>query len=72
MTSSIGIEGSHLYICMYTHRYICSYTYERASQVVLVVKNPPANAGDVKDAGLIPGSRRSPGGRHGNSLHILD
>ena len=27
----------------------------RASQVVLVVKNPPANAEDVKDMGLIPG-----------------
>ena len=28
----------------------------RASQVVLVVKNPPANAGDIRDVGLIPGS----------------
>ena len=28
--------------------------HQRASQVVLVVKNPPANAGDVKDLGLIP------------------
>ena len=27
----------------------------KASQVALVVKNPPANAGEVKDAGLIPG-----------------
>ena len=27
----------------------------QASQVVLVVKNPPANAGDVRDAGLISG-----------------
>ena len=32
-----------------------------ASQVVLVVKNPPANAGDIRDMNLIPGSRRSPG-----------
>ena len=30
-----------------------------ASQVVLVVKNPPANAGDIRDVGLIPGSGRS-------------
>ena len=30
--------------------------------------NPPANAGDIRDAGLIPGSERSPGGRHGNPL----
>ena len=26
-----------------------------ASQVALVVKNPPANTGDIRDAGLIPG-----------------
>ena len=34
-----------------------------ASQMALVVKNPPANAGDLRDTGLIPGSRRSPVGR---------
>ena len=39
-----------------------------ASQVVLVVKNQPANEGDVKDAGSIPGWGRSPGGGHGNPL----
>ena len=39
-----------------------------ASQVVLVVKNPPANAGDIRDVGSIPGSGRSPGGEHGNPL----
>ena len=33
-----------------------------------VVKNPPANAGDVRLAGSIPGSGRSPGGGHGNPL----
>ena len=33
----------------------------RASQVTLVVKNLPANAGDIRDAGSIPGSGRSPG-----------
>ena len=37
-----------------------------ASQVVLVVKNLPANAGDIRDMNLIPGSGRSPGGGHGN------
>ena len=36
--------------------------------MVLVVKNLTANAGDTRDGGLIPGSRRSPGGGHGNSL----
>ena len=35
---------------------------------MLVVKNPLANAGDVKDAGVIPGSGRSPGEGHGNPL----
>ena len=39
-----------------------------ASQVALVVKNPPANAGDVRDKGLILGSGRFPGGGHGNLL----
>ena len=38
------------------------------SQVVLVVKNPPANAGDLRDSGLIPGLGRSPGGGNGNPL----
>ena len=41
---------------------------EIASQVVLVVKNPPANAGDVRDVGSIPGWGRSPGEGHGNPL----
>ena len=39
-----------------------------ASQVVPVVKKPPARAGDVTDMGAIPGSGRFPGGRHGNPL----
>ena len=36
--------------------------------MALVVKNPPANAGDVRDMGLIPGWGRSPGGGLGNPL----
>ena len=39
-----------------------------ASQGVLVVKNPPTNAGDIRDMGLIPGLGRSPRGGHGNPL----
>ena len=39
-----------------------------AFQVALMLKNPLANAGDVRDVCLIPGSRRSPGGRNGNPL----
>ena len=38
------------------------------SLVALVVKNLPANSGDTRDAGSIPGSGRSPGGGHGNPL----
>ena len=37
----------------------------RASQVV---KNPSANAGDIRDVGSIPGLGKSPGGWHGNPL----
>ena len=38
---------------------LTKYTQDLAFQVVLVVKNLPANAGDVRDMGLIPGSGRS-------------
>ena len=38
------------------------------SQVALVVKNPPANAGDIRDSGSIPGLGRSPGEGNGNPL----
>ena len=34
----------------------------------MVLNNQPAKAGDIRDAGLIPGSGRSPGGGHGNPL----
>ena len=37
--------------------------------MVLVVKNPPAKAGDARDTGSIPGSGRSPG--EGNGFNIL-
>ena len=36
--------------------------------MALVVKNLPANAGDIRDSGSIPGSERSPGEGHGNPL----
>ena len=36
--------------------------------MMLVVKNSPGNAGDIRDVGLIPGSGRSSGGGHGNPL----
>ena len=39
--------------------------------MVLGVKNPLANAGDIRDAGSIPGSGRSPEGGHGKHSTIL-
>ena len=42
--------------------------YTEASQVVLVIKNPVANAGEIKDASSVPGSGSSPGEGHGNLL----
>ena len=45
-----------------------SHGERNGSQSVLVVKNLPVNAGDLRDAGLIPGSGRSPGGGHDNPL----
>ena len=39
------------------------------SQVALVLKNPPANAGHIRHVGWISGLGRFPGGRHGNPLH---
>ena len=41
---------------------------EGASQVVLVEKNPPANAGEARDEGSVPWLGRPPGGGHSNPL----
>ena len=38
------------------------------AQVALVVRNPPTNAGDLRDAGLIPGLGRSPGKGNGTQF----
>ena len=52
----------------YSFFFFKHYSYKRASQVVLLVKNLLANAGDIRNADLIPGSGKSPGGGHGNPL----
>ena len=50
-------------------KYLLSLYYKYgASQVALVVKNPTANARNVRDPGSMPGLGRSPEGRHGNPL----
>ena len=51
-----------------TLRLSTAHDHEGASQVVLVVKNPPAKAGDVRDVGLIPGLGRFPGEGNGYPL----
>ena len=43
-------------------------THDRDLIMAHMVKKPPANAGDVRDTGSIPGSGRSPGAGHGNPL----
>ena len=45
--------------------------YTGAALAVPVVKNLPANAGDIRDEGSIPGSGRSPGAGHGNPLQYF-
>ena len=42
-----------------------------ASQVALVIKNPPANVGDIREVGSVPGLGRSPGGGHATHSSIL-
>ena len=52
---------------MHTH----THTHTQASQVVLAVKNLPANTGDVRDTGSIPGWVRSLGGSRATHSSIL-
>ena len=47
-------------------QFVASISWTQASQIALVVKNPPV--GDIGDAGLIPGLGRSPGGGHSSPL----
>ena len=44
---------------------------EGCLQVVLVLRNPPANAGEIRDAGSIPGLERSSRGGHGHPLQYF-
>ena len=61
----IPIYQLFFFFCFPPHHFFSSHL---ASQVALVVKNPPANSRDISDVGLIPGSGRSTGRRHGNPL----
>ena len=53
---------------MQNNKFISDPILIGTSQVALVVKNLPTNAGDVRDAGSILGSGRSPGVGTGNQL----
>ena len=46
----------------------CSFIRVPPATGALVLKDPPTDAGDVRDAGSIPGSERSPGEGNGNPL----
>ena len=56
-----------------TRQRLCCICYcrTRASQVVLLVKNPSTNPGDIRDIGSIPRSGRSPTGEHSYHSSIL-
>ena len=60
LTKGLFLKQSHPQRCRQRIRYVW---WGRASQVVLVVKNPPARTGDESS---IPGSGRAPGGGHSN------
>ena len=71
--SSKHIHLAQLKFCMFwlsSFYFLFPQPLTGASQVVLVIKNLPANVGDLRDTGLIPGSGRSLGGRHGNPIFL--
>ena len=61
-------QGDKLKDHVFYHHHQINILLEVAPQVALVLKNPPANAGSIRDVGLIPGLGRAPGGGNGNSL----
>ena len=58
LVNAVGLQ----HVCVWLKR------PQRASQVVLVIENPPARAGNIGDHGSIPGLWRTLGGRHSNAL----
>ena len=62
----------YIYMCPWSPKgresFLSLYLPFQASQVVLVVKNLPTNAGDARDRCLIPGLGKSPGVENGNLL----
>ena len=62
MTERLSVCAHAHTECAHAH----TLTYDQAFQVALVVKNPPANAGDGRDMGSILGLGRSSGAGHGS------
>ena len=60
------LQTSFVVLVLPSQSFLPFLSTQWASQVVLVVKNPPASAGDIRDVGLIPQSGRSPGGGRGD------
>ena len=58
----------HVHTYKHTRTHTHTHTHTRASQVVVVVKNPPVNAGDIRDSTLIRGLERLPGGGNSSPL----
>ena len=56
-------------IVIYYSPIILHYPLFSTSQLVLMVKNPSTNSGDIRDMGLIPRFGRYPGIRRGNPFH---
>ena len=66
--SSFPFDAWLLVLHLRNHCVIQSHENMGASQVMLVVKNPPANAGGIRHMALIPGLGRSPAVGNGNPL----
>ena len=66
LTEEINI-CAYINLCIYIYLFVY-VDYMWASQVVLVVKNLSANAGDVRDTGMVPGSGKCP--EKGMAIHL--
>ena len=64
-TEAIKLFKVKFYVALSTN---LKLTFAGASQMVLVVKKLPANAGDARDMGSSPGLGRTPGEGHGSPL----
>ena len=55
-------------VCIYIHTHTHTHTHTQHGAYVVVVKSPPANAGDMRDVSSVSRLGRSRGGRQGNPL----